>query len=175
VSFVSVEYVRSLVTTGKSDTVLQDIIDTEEEALVVRLGAPPDGETIVTEVQVLDPCGPSIFLNRPIASIESITEAAAPGETATTLEATDYYVIPKQGRLIRLADGTDWGRVVTVEYVPGDSPGKWRQVIVELVRLALEQTAMQSESVAGEYSYTAPEWEAKRAQLYRRLQFPIAA
>jgi hypothetical protein len=31
---------------------------------------------------------------------------------------------------------------------------------------------MAGENVAGEYSYTAPDWEKQRRRLYKRLEFP---
>jgi hypothetical protein len=46
------------------------------------------------------------------------------------------------------------------------------QVIIDLVRIVIERTAMKSESIAGEYSYTAPDnWEAEFRKAMKRLVF----
>jgi hypothetical protein len=169
-SLLSIAECRDKVQTSLSDAKLQVVIDNEEAEIVRRYGANYDGTTTVTEVVSGGGC--DIFLKRPVLSITSITEATSLGATATTLASTAYYLWASQGRITRLAEGTAWSRQVTVVYVPADDSAKRKQVTVELVRLALEQTAMQAESVAGEYSYTAPDWEAKRVRLYKRLEFP---
>jgi hypothetical protein len=94
------------------------------------------------------------------------------GGSATTLTVTQYHVKTDQGRLIRLPEGTYWGCAIAVTYVPADDRPLREQVLIDLVRLTLERTAMQGESVAGEYSYTAADWEAQRRTLYRKLEFP---
>jgi hypothetical protein len=65
---------------------------------------------------------------------------------ATTLTSTQYYAYPGQGRITRLSEGTRWGRSVVVTYVPADDRPLRTQVLIELVRQALEQTAMAAES-----------------------------
>ena len=75
-----------------------------------------------------------------------------------------------QGRIERVY--YEWDEKVTVAYVPRDDREKRKSVIIELVRIELERTTMRQESVAGEYSYTAPmNWEAERQKLMRRLMF----
>lgn len=172
-TLLTVAQARMRITTDLDDTDLAAIIADEQAMLVARLGAVPDGATAITETHYLDRAQQSVYLHRPVLSVTTVTEAAAIGETAATLTASQYTAISKQGRLIRLDAGATWGAVVTVTYVPEDQSAKWRAVLIELVRLAIEQTAMQAESVAGEYSYTAPNWNEARARLYRRLQFPI--
>ncbi len=56
--------------------------------------------------------------------------------------------------------------------MPADDRAEWRAALLELVRLQLARTALKSESIAGEYSYTAADdWDADRAKLLRRLGF----
>jgi hypothetical protein len=151
---------RDLVQTDLADDRLQAIINREEAALVRKLGPHADGVTAVTE---LIPAGePLLFLKRPAVSVTSISEGGvAVAATSYTIWAT--------GQVERL--GSRWAGWVSVTYVPEDDRDARKQVLIELCRLTLEQTAMRSESVAGEYSYQAPDWEAARARLYRRLTY----
>lgn len=150
--------VRIRVQTSKSDADLQDLINDEEAEVFRRYGPHADGELSVTETH--EGGARSIFLHRPIVSVTSVTDNG----TSTT----GYTVYASQGRVLAGSDGR-WGGPVVVTYVPQDDRARRRSVIIELVRLALEQTAMRSESVAGEYSYQAPDWEVARAKLYRRI------
>ena len=169
-SLLTVDALRAHVNTGADDVDLQTIIDHEEAEIVSRYGAHyVDGSTAIVEVTEGGGC--SLYLKRRIQSITSITEASALGGAATTLTTTQYYAYAGQGRIVRLAEGTRWGRAVVVTYVPADDRPLRIQVLVELCRQALEQTAMAAESVAGEYSFTAPDWEKQRRRLYKRLEF----
>lgn len=173
-SLVTVAEVRRKVRTALTNNDLQTIIDNEEADLVRRLGAHGDGASSVTEIARTE--GRNVYLKRPIVSVSSVTEAVYPGGTATTIGSANYYVWPNEGRIELYPSGV-WPadaprrRVVTVTYVPQDDRPLRRQVIIELVRIALEQTIMRSESVAGEFSYQAPDWDVARARQYRRLQF----
>jgi hypothetical protein len=167
-SLLTVAELRAIVKTSKSDTQLQQVIDREEAEVVARYGPHYDG-TAITEACDGGTC--SLFLKRRIGSVSSVSEAQSLGGTAAALTSTQY-AVANEGRVIRLSEGTRWGRSVTVSYIPVDDRPLRKQVLIELVRLALEQTAMKSESVAGEYSYQAPDWEAQRRDLYRRLALP---
>lgn len=169
--FVSVSDVRAKVQTDLDDSALGDIIANEEAALSARLGAPPDGTTAITEV-LINTEGGSLYTKRPVATVTSVTESSTLTSTPATLAATDYYLMGTRGQFIRLAGCVSWGQLVTVVYVPADSAALWKQVIIELVRIALEQTTMRQESVAGEYTYQAPDWNVARERQYRRLEFP---
>lgn len=163
-SLVSPAQVRALVKTSLSDALLQTVIDGEEALIVRKLGAHyVDG--ITTVVETLAGGGASLFVRRALTSISSVVE------DSVTLTASDYRVWAIQGRVERLPAGSKWGEVITLTYVPYNDNDQRKHVITELVRLALERTAMQSESVAGEYSYQAPEWDAARAKLVRKLGF----
>jgi hypothetical protein len=169
-SLLTVDELRAQVQTGVDDVELQTIIDREEAEIISRYGAHADG--VITIAETVDGGQCSLYLKRRIASISSISEAQSLGGAATTLTSTQYHVWAGQGRITRLAEGTRWGRSVTVTYVPADDRPLRTQVLIEIVRQALEQTAMAAESVAGEYSFTAPDWEKQRRRLYKRLEFP---
>jgi hypothetical protein len=164
-SLVTVARIRAHVQTDLDDTTLQTIIDDEEAEMVRRCGAHGDGVTAVTET-IAGTTGGALFLSRPFVSITSITA------NGSTVPASYYTAYAGQGQLVLLSGSASWVAPVVVTYVPIDDRARRRMVIVELVRVALEQTSMKSESVGGEYSYSAPDWEAKRAALYRRLLPP---
>lgn len=182
-SLATVAHVRALVTTALADDSLQTVIDREEAELVRRYGAHGDGSTAVTEIH--EGGLPSIWLRRKAVSITSITETYVGGTSPTTLVSTDYYRWAGRSQLIRLPAGTRWGYsnaltedaaniwqpLVTVVYVPEDDRDLRRQVIIELVRIAVEQTSMKSESFLTGYEYQAPNWSTARAQQYRRLGY----
>jgi len=160
-TLLSVEQARTLITTALDDTALTAVIEREEAMVLQRIGVPGDGTTEVTEIH--DVTGRTLFVRLPILSVTSVSEDGTP------LPATDYVIWPDEGRIKR--DGFWRGAVVTVTYVPQDTAARWQAVMVELVRLALEQTAMDREEVTQEYRYQASQWEAKRERLYRRLNF----
>jgi hypothetical protein len=169
-SILTVDQARALVSTALDDAQLQAVIDREEAEIVRRLGAAY--ATGVSLAETHPGGGKSIFLRRGIGSVTTVTERVSPASDPVTLVATDYFAWADEGRLERLPPGGRWGAVIVVTYAPQDDREQWRQVEAELVRLLLARTALKSESVAGEYSYTAPDnWDADRAALLRRLGF----
>ena len=161
-SLVSPSDVRALCPTNLSDDQLQAVIDREEAEVVRLYGAHyKDEETTVSE-ELSGGYG-ALFLRRQVAKVVSVTE------NDTLLAASAYELWGDQGKLVRLPLGRWWGRVVVVDYVPVDDTEQRVQAIIDLVRLAVNRTALKSESVAGEYSYQAPDWEVERATILRRL------
>jgi len=104
---------------------------------------------------------------------QKVTSVYRVTEDGVVLSQTngDFRVWELEGCLERLPAGARWGAVVAVIYVPYNDNQRRKAVLIELVRYALERTAMMSEGVAGEYSYTAPDWEYERARLLRSLSF----
>lgn len=148
---------------------LQQLIDDEEAELIRRFGAHGDG--VAAETHEYLPRAATIWLRRPFISISSVTEyQTLDSTTGTLLAATAYRLVAGQGALIRLPHGTHWGARVSVTGVPIDDRGMRRGIIIDLVRLRIERTAMTQESVAGEYSYTAPAWAAERESVLRRAK-----
>ncbi len=179
-SLVTPAEVKELIRTSASDTVLQHVIDREEREVIRLFGAHyVDGSTTVAET--LAGGTRNLYLRRRVASISSIVEYQTLDATSgSTLETGDYLLWADQGRIERMpatavaswfAGGATWGAKVLVTYVPYDDSDDRQAVIIELVRLALERTAMRRESVAGEYSYEAPDWGEARAEILRRLEF----
>lgn len=169
-SLLTVAELRDLVNTGLVDAKLQVIIDREEAEVIAQYGAHyVNGATTIAET--VSGGNGSLFLKRRIGTISAIAESTSLGGTAITLTASQYFVWAGEGRISRLPEGAAWGRSVVVTYVPADDTALRKQVLIELVRLALEQTAMRSENVAGEYSYQAPIWNEERKRLLKRCGF----
>lgn len=165
-SLVTVDEVRQMVTTGMLDTPLQEIIDREEAIMVERCGA-HYVNTTTRNTETLRGGYTKLHLQQKITSVYRVTE------DGVVLSQTngDFRVWEREGCLERLPSGSLWGAVVVVLYVPYDDNTRRKAVLIELVRLALDRMSMASESVAGEYSYTAPDWEYERARLFRQLNF----
>lgn len=151
---------RQLLATDLDDTQLGAIIDREESQLVAKLG--PHGDGVSSASVTLEGCGGDLFLPRPAVSVTSVAGAA----WASLGDGVTLYAA--QGRIA----GGRWRGAVAVVYVPADDRAARRQALIDLVRIALDRTAYQSQSVAGESSATAPaSWEAARASIYRQLQY----
>ncbi|MCA0354713.1 MAG: hypothetical protein LCH85_22190 [Chloroflexi bacterium] len=163
---VSVAEVRQKIATPLDDSDLATIIDAEEADLIERCGDHPDGSTEITEVA--RSTSASLWLRHPVVSISSVQERRA-GEANSAVTANGYELDAATGKLERI--GGSWLGIITISYVPRDQRSRRKRILIELIRLAVEQTAMKSESIAGEYSYTADDWDAKRAGLYRQCGF----
>ncbi|NUQ86378.1 MAG: hypothetical protein HUU11_16860 [Anaerolineales bacterium] len=166
-SLVTAEAAKKQINTPLSDEDLQEIIDRIESQITARIGAPWDGDDTPSQVvKTLRGEGPSLFLPTGIYEVVSIVEDDA------ELTADEYRVWGNGGVIERLPIDSGWGRVCTVTYKPMDDRFKRIPVIIDLLRLTLERTAMKSESIAGEYSYTAPDnWDAEFRKAMKRLQF----
>lgn len=165
-SFVSIAEARALIKTGLNDSLLTAVIDRVEEEVTEKYGEPQDASLSVSVAETIYGGSQNLFVRRPIHSITSIVD------DGTTLTAdTNFRSWPSQGRIERLPSGTVWGTVCVVTYKPKREDGKWKSAIIELVRLYIEHTTMASESIGGEYSYSAPNWETERAKVFRRFGF----
>jgi hypothetical protein len=120
-------------------------------------------ETAITKVMRGE--GEFLFTPTEIYAVVSITED---GNALTS----DEYQIWAGGVIERLPSDSHWGNRMTVVYKSADDRKKRSQVIIDLARLVLERTAMKSESVAGEYSFTAPDsWDEEFRKAMRKLYF----
>jgi hypothetical protein len=176
-TLLDVDDIRGLVDTSADDATIDAVLDREEAELVRRFGAHyVDADTPVEET--LAGGRKHIYITRPLTSVESVAEAYVLGDAAMTLAATDFYAWATEGKITRLPEGAKWGRIVTVSYVPVDDNELRRQVLIELCRVALTQTALQSESQSdngASYSYTVAgggSWQQTREEQYRRLGAP---
>lgn len=164
-SLVTIASARALIKTSLQDLSLQEIIDRVEAQITERIGAPQTDAYDVEIVKTLRGEGGSLFLPTEIYSVTSIVE------DDTALDAEDYRTWGG-GVIERLPIGASWGNRCVVTYKPADDRKKREQVVIDLARLVIERTAMQHESVGGEYSYTAPaDWDREFNKAMKRLVF----
>ena len=190
---------RALVPTPLTDPQLQNVIDMIEADLDAVLGDVQTAALGTELTVVVDGGDTSLFLKRPISTVTTVTEYASRTDTTgvALTEDEEFYVWENEGRLERIGGSiprsapsvtsvffmTDaqfagrsaagcWGSHVEVVYKPQDQHLKREQATIDLVRVYLSQTALRSESVAGEYSYQAPpNWELEKRRIMRRLSF----
>jgi hypothetical protein len=164
-SLVSPAQVRALINTSLSDENLQAVIDRVEAQIIEKIGEHQvDGYTTQI-VKTIRGEGSNLFLPTEIYSVVSIVE------DDVLLDSDDYDVWPG-GVIERLSAGAYWGDRCVVTYKPADDRLKRAQVIIDLVRLTIERTALKAESVAGEYSYTAPDnWDLEFRKAMKKLMF----
>lgn len=167
-SLVSPADVRVLVQTSVPDADLQSLIDRVESEVVRHFG--PHYATGQTVTEMLDTKNMgSLYLRRRLSAVTSIKEQSLSATTTLVLTSVQYRVWGEQGRVERLPRGSSWADLVEITYTPENDNARRKSVIIDLVRLALSRTVMRSESVGGEYSYSAPEWEQERAGILSRL------
>lgn len=158
---------KKQINTSLGDDDLQAIIDRIESQITARIGAPWGDNNTPPEIEkTLRGDGMSLFLPAGIYEVISIVEDDA------ELTADDYRVWGNGGVIERLPINSNWGTVCTVTYKPMDDRFKRIPVIIDLLRLTLERTALKSENIAGEYSYQAPDnWDAEFRKAMKRLVF----
>ena len=164
-TLLSLDALRAVVATDLDDAALLFIIDDEEAELVRRYGAHGDGAT--PTIATINGGLELLFLPRRAVSVSSVRERVYGGTYATV--ASTSYALSGAGQVTRI--GALWAPQIEVTYVPADDRALRRRVLIELVRIALEQTGYTSVSVAGVSSVSAPNWEERRASLYRRLSY----
>lgn len=165
ISLVSPSDARALINTSLTDANLQAVIDRVEAQITERIGAPQTDamETIITKTMRGE--GFYLFMPAEINAIVSIVE-----DTVTL--TSDQYQTWGGGVIERLPADSYWGDRIIVTYKPIDDRLKRKQVIIDLVRLVIQRTAMKSENIADEYSYTAPDnWDTVFRKAMKRLTF----
>lgn len=157
------------------DAALQAVLDREEAEVVRRFG--PNAGDGVTQAETTYPRGRSVYLRRAVASVVGVTECLSVGDAPTSRAVGDYVLWGSEGRIERAAASPPWGAVVTVTYVPADDSDLRRSVVIELARVATEQTSGAGLDVAGlgyrigGGSATARAWQQARDAQYARLGY----
>lgn len=157
--------VKAIVNTSISDDNLQVVIDRVEAQVTAKIGAPQNDAYSISITKTMRGEGTNLFMPTEIHSVVSIVE------DVSTL-TSDEYQTWGGGVIERLPEDSFWGDRVVVTYKPTDDRLKREQVIIDLVRLVIERTAMKSEDIAGEYSFTAPEdWDKEFRKAMKKLMF----
>lgn len=172
-NLVSAAEFKAITPVGMSDDDLDAVIERVEADVADVVGPAWSDGLELTETAA--PTGATLFVERPISAVVSVTEYAdfTTGATSTALTAGDgFFVWPDRGQIDRL--GGDWSPRVVVVYEPADDTARRKAVVIDLVRLALSRTAYRSENVGGEYSYTAlADYEAERRRILDRLALSV--
>lgn len=164
-SLLTIAECKALVRTAVSDTDLQEIIDRIEAIITKKIGAPQDNTNTVTITETVQGGGEHIFVKVAFSEVVSITEDGA------AVDSDDYQVWGDSGMVERLPEGTEWGDVCVITYKPVDQTNERKQATINLVRLYVERTAMVSENIAGEYSFSAPDWDKAIKRELKNLCF----
>lgn len=160
-SLVTIEEARARVNTALGDEALQAVIDRIEADLTRKIGPAQDDTGVVVHTVIGYGEGECFFLPSEAAEIVSVEE------DGQTLAATEwrYYA----GGVLEKARGHWFGQVEVV-YKPADDRPARKQVIIDLLRLYLQRTAMKAEGIGGEYTFQAPEnWEEEIRRVVRRV------
>lgn len=156
---------RAQIETDLNDTALQAVIDDAEAEIVERIGA------INLQVDIFREEGSLLFLSRKMLTPTMVVEEVC--GVSTTLATNDYKVREANRVLERLRTGTNprrfWGDVVTVTYVPEDDTVRRKQVVIDLVKLAIAYTGQKSERI-GDYTSTSQDYKDERSDLIDRLR-----
>jgi len=157
--------VRVRVETDLDDATLQTLIDGEVESLQREAGRETETETQFASGLK------QIVLHRKPASITSINERGTLTADPITLAVDDWRQIGQYG-LYRLADGTNpaanWGAEVVVAYVPELDTTLRNRVVFDLVQLAVEFRAFDSEE-AGDWKGTQKDFKKRREAILAQV------
>lgn len=161
---------KAVMPVAMDDADLDDLIERVEAEVNAIIGAPYATGLELTET--FNVYGQhSLFVERPISSVTSITEYEDFSSDATSeslTEGEDFYVWPGRGQIDRL--DAAWGARVVVVYAPTDRRNERKQMLIDLVRLALSRSGYRQEQVGGEYSYTSlADYERERSRILRRF------
>lgn len=163
-SLVSLADARALIQTDVADSGLQLLLDAAEQQIVNRWGPNYPGPVTITKERTdysLETLDWLYYTERPIETVTTITEVFGDeySETSQVLSPNDYRIFYGGRALQRLGNGTNqrwlWGHRVTLVYVPLDDTLRRKEIIIELVRLALRHSGVraQSEGNIAETSY----------------------
>ena len=161
----TVAEVRARVETDLDDATLRTIIDAEVEALEREAG----GDTAV-ETKLASGLK-QIILRRKPDSINNITERFNADSDLVLLAQNDWRQVGLH-TVRRLADGDNpasgWGAEVVVSYVPEIDQALRDRVIFDLVQLAVEFRAFDSEE-AGDWKGEQKDFDARRKAILAQL------
>lgn len=146
-SLLTIEDVTAVMEPGIEVEDLQDVIDRQESFLASRIG-PLVGEMTQTLVPTRNLAHP-LVLKRPT-------------------DETDLSDVEVNGYVITRTDGEDWSPPVVVTYTPTDE-AQVKEVLIELVRLALTSSTFNQEATEGHSYSRSKDVTRLREQLVRTL------
>jgi len=175
-STLTVAQFREHLETDLLEAALQRHIDDAEQEIDRKVGA------LATETDYARNVGSAnaLFLKRRAFTITTVVEELEATEgtfTPTTLDPTDHRLIEGH-QLVRLSSGVNpratWGDLVTIIYVPEDDTAMRLGVTIDLVKLAVQFSGLDSEKV-GDWSVSQSKYAAKKTEVLQKLMgFPFA-
>jgi hypothetical protein len=183
-TLVDVATLRTHVETDLLDPAVQRLLDDADAAIVARYG--PNTGNITVDLQGA-PFGEAwpglgidrlLFPNRAVTAVVSITEYRVREDpTGVLLDATDYRLLYGGMAIERLTTGPNgrstWGERVVITYTPDAQTARRILLEIDLVRLAVQYTALRAESI-GDWRGEHPDYEAERERMLRRLRPAIS-
>lgn len=164
-ALLSVDEVKDHLATDLDDAALSLIIDAEEAEIVRRFGPHAQSGT-VSEFHA--GYNRRLYLHRPATAITSVVEEwpyYGLGTDIVTLTPDDYTL--RGNRFLERVNGM-WGRYVTVVYTPVSDDAQRKIVLIQLVKLAMAYTGLETELV-GDTEITYREHFAERETVLRQL------
>ena len=172
IRIITVEAVREHVQTTMAEAAIQRLIDDADQTVVDTYGA--HGPTVQTDDLRSGPDDRLLFLQRPAATITTVTEYV--DETnLTALDPTDYRLINGGTTLERITSGANvrssWGfRTLVVYVISSDENPRRRGVVIDLVRLAINNPGGITRERAGDYSVEHGSYEEQQGKILGRLR-----
>lgn len=160
---VTIANVQVSIKSALTEAELTILINRAEAMMADVVGLPQESGYSVSNTFTTIGGVSKIFLPQRIYSVTSVTE-----DDELLVEDTDYVVRKNLGYIERLS-GSKFGDEIVIVYKPEKMDSLWEDVVVNIVRLLVERTAMTSEK-ASEWSFNAPRWDAEIGAQLRRLQ-----
>ena len=166
---LTVPQAREHVQTGLTDSALERVIDGEDAYIRRQVGEHDPSGALTHEEE--EP-GEYVNLPRPAASVSSVSIEYFLGGAYTV--PTSYYRLTNGGRTVRLIYpyifdlGSQYSRAV-ITYDPEPENAERRAALIELVRLAVQDTGL-AEERDDTYNYTAKDRLMARKQIIAPLR-----
>jgi len=173
---VSADEIHAHVETDRTPEAIALLVADAEAAIMAAYGPHPP-EPIVLERPGIDGVA-TLFLDRPAASVTSVSEYDGDSLVATELEPGDYRLRYGGRAVQRLGSGENpragWAGRVVLTFVPVDDTARRKRVVIDLVRLALRYEAAKAQT-AGDRSETAlDDYTRERENLLGELADAVA-
>lgn len=169
-SVLTVEQFREHLETDLLDVALQRLIDDAEQEIDKKVGKLATETDVVKHATLAD----TLLLKRRAKTITTAVEeleATTGTFIPTTLDPTDYR-LDGGYQLKRLSSGVNpratWGDLVTIIYVPESDAAARLVVTIDLVKLSVQFSGLDSEKV-GDWSASQSKYAAKKREALQRL------
>lgn len=165
-----IDRVKERCETNVLDAEIQRVIDEALLEIIRRYG--PHADVAVPITVTLEGKARSLFPARPIDTAVTVVVKETVADVETTLASNDYRIWHGGRRLERLLTGTNpresWGHPVKITYAPTNDGNQREEVVIKLVKLALDYEGVASSRV-GDTSTDYHSYTAERERLLASL------